>query len=308
MSAVKKLFSFGKSRSSSANIAQKMKAAEEKYKASLKTHTFKKDTSLKDFELLQTLGTGTFGRVRLCRRLLESHVPLALKICKKSEIIRLKQVDHLLSEKHLLSQLCHPFIIRLHAFFQDTYNIYFVLEYVQAGELFTHLRSAGKFTVSRSRAYAAEILLVLQHLHSLSIVYRDLKPENILLDCQGHVKICDFGFAKIVKDRTWTLCGTPEYLAPEIIQSKGHGPPADWWAYGILLFEMMAGYPPFYDESPFGIYQKILNGKVTYPRHFDDDSKSLVSRLLNNDRTKRLGRFHLVFLSNIADERFQYIN
>merc|ERR1712194_1001644 len=165
------------------------------------------------------------------------------------------------------------------------------------GELFTHLRKAGKFNNDHTRFYAAQIVMALQNLHNDSIVYRDLKPENLLLDLTGYMKITDFGFAKVVEDRTWTLCGTPEYLAPEIIQSKGHGRAVDWWALGILIFEMLAGYPPFFDENPFGIYQKILTGRIDFPRHFDVKAKDLIKRLLTHDRAKRFG-----CLKNGADD------
>jgi len=242
------------------------------------------------FHFGETLGTGTFGRVRLVtyQQSNKTHV-FALKMLKKSEIIRLKQVEHIKNEKNILSEISHPFIVNLYSHFQDENNLYMLMEYVIGGELFSQLRKVGRFSNETSRFYAAEIVLALQYLHSKNIVYRDLKPENLLIDHEGHMKITDFGFAKKVEDRTWTLCGTPEYLAPEIIQSKGHGKGADWWALGILIYEMLAGYPPFYDENPFGIYQKILAGKIEFPKHFDPHAKDLVKKLLTADITQRYG-------------------
>eukprot|EP00736_Rhodelphis_marinus_P011886 Rmarinus@m.7649 len=250
--------------------------------------------NLSDFELMTTLGTGTFGRVRLVRvkpGILDSGKPqlFAMKILKKAELIRLKQVDHIKSEKAILQEIDHPFVVNMFGAMQDEKNLYMLLEFVIGGELFSHLRKAGRFSNEATKFYAASIVLAMQHLHSQDIVYRDLKPENLLLDNEGYLKITDFGFAKKVEDRTWTLCGTPEYLAPEIIQSKGHGKAVDWWALGILIYEMLAGYPPFYDENPFGIYQKILGCKIEFPRHFDVQAKDLIKKLLTPDRSKRIG-------------------
>ncbi|CAO3573609.1 unnamed protein product [Mortierella alpina] len=243
---------------------------------------------LSDFQLLETLGTGTFGRVYLTK-FRHNQTYYAMKVLKKSEVVRLKQVEHINSEKQILSQVHFPFIVNLFTTFQDESNLYMLLEYVIGGELFSHLRKAGRFTNDMTRFYAAEIVLAIEYLHSRDVIYRDLKPENLLLDSAGHIKITDFGFAKRVEDRTWTLCGTPEYLAPEIIQSKGHGKPVDWWALGILIFEMLAGYPPFFDDNPFGIYEKILAGRIYFPAHIDSTAKDLIKKLLTADRTKRLG-------------------
>ena len=246
-----------------------------------------------EFEIMDTLGTGTFGRVRLVKYKKDNKW-MAMKILKKAEIIRLKQVEHIKAEKTILGSINHPFIVNMFGAFQDERCLYMLMEYVIGGELFSHLRRAGRFTNEVTRFYAGEIVLAFDYLHKQDVVYRDLKPENLLLDQDGHVKITDFGFAKRVEDRTWTLCGTPEYLAPEIIQSKGHGKAVDWWALGVLIYEMLAGYPPFYDENPFGIYQKILagkiqRGKIDFPRHFDVHAKDLIKKLLTADRTKRIG-------------------
>lgn len=204
-------------------------------------------------------------------------------------IIRLKQVDHIKNEKNILLEINHPFIVTLYTCFQDIEYIYMVMEYVIGGELFTQIRNSGHFNNKVTRFYATEILLALAYLHSKDIVYRDLKPENILIDSKGHIKLTDFGFSKKIIGRTWTLCGTAEYLAPELIQSKGHSKPVDWWAFGILIFEMLAGYPPFYDENPLGIYQKVLGGLIEFPSYFDPYARDLVKKLLTADTTRRYG-------------------
>lgn len=164
-----------------------------------------------------------------------------------------------------------------------------VLEYVVGGEFFTHLRKAGRFDNNAAKFYAAQIVMIFDYLHKQDIIYRDLKPENLLLDAQGYIKITDFGFAKRVAFKTYTLCGTPEYIAPEVLLNKGHGKGVDWWTLGILVFEMLAGEPPFVDDDPMGIYQQILAGKIVFPRYFDRNAKSLIKKLLTADLTKRYG-------------------
>lgn len=244
--------------------------------------------NLKSYDFKSTIGTGTFGRVVLIQNKLTRDY-YALKILPITEIIRLKQVDHVQNEKEILFGVDHPFIINLLCTSHNSTFLYLLFEYVPGGELFSYLRNAGHFSNSTTLFYSSQLVLVLEYLHSKSVVYRDLKPENLLLDSRGYLKVTDFGFAKRLVDRTWTLCGTPEYLAPEIIQNKGHNKAVDWWAFGILLFEMLVGYPPFYDESPFGIYEKILAGKIEWPRMFNTVVKDLIRKLLIQDRSKRLG-------------------
>ncbi|EEB11133.1 cAMP-dependent protein kinase catalytic subunit, putative [Pediculus humanus corporis] len=214
---------------------------------------------------------------------------LAMKILLISDVIRLKQVEHVKNEKRILEEIQHPFIVNLWCSWKDNSRLYMLFDYVCGGELFSYLRNYGRFNTTTANFYSCEVILALEYLHSQSVVYRDLKPENLLLDQDGHLKIIDFGFAKKLTDRTWTLCGTPEYLAPEIIQSKGHNKAVDWWALGVLIYEMLAGHPPFFDSYPFGIYEKILAGKIEWFRQIDPVAKDLIKKLLVHDRTKRLG-------------------
>lgn len=183
----------------------------------------------------------------------------------------------------------HPFLVNLIGYSQDERYLYLALEYIAGGELFTYLRNIGRLDNNHSRLYAGQITLMFEYLHSLNVIYRDLKPENLLIHPDGYLKLTDFGFAKVVEGRTYTLCGTPEYLAPEILLNKGHGKPVDWWTLGIIIYEMLAGIDPFSDEDPMSIYQKILRGKLKFPRNFDKNAKSLVKHILVSDLTKRYG-------------------
>ncbi|XP_006877299.1 PREDICTED: cAMP-dependent protein kinase catalytic subunit PRKX [Chrysochloris asiatica] len=247
-------------------------------------HTYR----LQDFDTLSTVGTGTFGRVHLVQEKTTKSF-FALKMMSIPDVIRLKQEQHVHNEKAVLQEVSHPFLIQLFWTSHDDRFLYMLMEFVPGGELFSYLRNRGRFSSGAGLFYSAEIVCAIEYLHLKEIVYRDLKPENILIDKEGHIKLTDFGFAKKLVDRTWTLCGTPEYLAPEVIQSKGHGRAVDWWAMGILIFEMLSGFPPFFDDNPFGIYQKILAAKIDFPRHLDFYVKDLIRKLLVVDRTKRLG-------------------
>ncbi|BGP44825.1 cAMP-dependent protein kinase catalytic subunit [Rhodotorula kratochvilovae] len=246
--------------------------------------------SLGDFTFIRTLGTGSFGRVHLVRSQ-HNQRSYAIKVLSKERVVKMKQVEHTNSEREMLERVRHPFLVNLWGTFKDSKNLYMVMDFVAGGELFSLLRKSQRFPDPVAKFFAAEVALALDYLHSLDIIYRDLKPENILLGADGHVKITDFGFAKHVPDITWTLCGTPDYLAPEIVQSRGYNKSVDWYALGVLMFEMLAGYPPFFteDSNPMRLYEKIIAGKIRYPAYFTPEAKDLLKSLLTNDITKRFG-------------------
>ncbi|KYQ91663.1 protein kinase 2 [Tieghemostelium lacteum] len=243
-----------------------------------------------DFELLTVIGKGSFGKVMQVKKRDDGKI-YAMKVLRKDAIIARKQVNHTKSEKTILQAISHPFIVNLHFAFQTRDKLYMVLDFVNGGELFFHLKREGRFSEPRVKIYAAEIVSALDHLHRQDIVYRDLKPENILLDSDGHICITDFGLSKKIEttDGTFTFCGTPEYLAPEVLNGHGHGCAVDWWSLGTLLYEMLTGLPPFYSQNVSMMYQKILNGELKIPSYISADAKSLLEGLLTREVDKRLG-------------------
>merc|ERR1712118_339660 len=190
-----------------------------------------------------------------------------------------------------MGSLSYPFMVNMTGYCKDDRYIYIIMECITGGEMFTHLRRAGKFTDEQAKFYGAQVGACFAYIHGKNIVHRDLKPENILLEVSGYSKLTDFGFAKVIEpgSRTYTLCGTPEYIAPEVLLNRGHGRPVDWWTLGILISEMIVGQPPFCDEEPMGIYQKILAGKIYFPKYFDKNAKALVKKLVTADLSKRYG-------------------
>ncbi|KAK4546678.1 cAMP-dependent protein kinase catalytic subunit [Oleoguttula mirabilis] len=248
--------------------------------------------TLADFTISRTLGTGSFGRVHLVQSKHNQRF-YAVKVLKKAQVVKMKQVEHTNDERRMLQRCRHPFLITLWGTWQDSKNLYMVMDFIEGGELFSLLRKSQRFPNPVAKFYAAEVTLAIDYLHSMNIIYRDLKPENLLLDRHGHLKITDFGFAKEVPDITWTLCGTPDYLAPEVVSSKGYNKSVDWWSLGILIFEMLAGFTPFWDSgSPLKIYENILKGRVKYPPYIHPDAQDLLSKLITADLTKRLGNLH----------------
>jgi serine/threonine protein kinase len=214
-----------------------------------------------------------------------------MKILMKRHILDKKQVQHTKDEKRVIEKLNHPFVVNMVAAFQDDFNLYLVLEFVNGGELYSLLQNQGKLSEPWARMYVAELALAFYYFSQLNIVYRDLKPENLLIDAGGHMKITDFGLAKEVTSRTYTMCGTPDYLAPEIIKNSGHGRGVDYWALGVVCFEMLTGLPPFYqaDGRSEVTLQRILKEKPKFPASFPREARSFVMALLERDVSKRLG-------------------
>ncbi|KAJ1779031.1 Serine/threonine-protein kinase [Coemansia sp. RSA 2523] len=247
--------------------------------------------SIDQFDLLKVIGKGSFGKVMQVRKRDTNRI-YAMKILSKSKIVMRSEVAHTLAERNVLAKINHPFIVPLKFSFQTPEKLYLVLAFINGGELFHHLQREGRFDQHRSRFYAAELLSALDCLHSYNVIYRDLKPENILLDYSGHIALCDFGLCKLNmgdNETTNTFCGTPEYLAPELLQGRGYTKTVDWWTFGVLLYEMMTGLPPFYDENVNEMYRRILEDELVFPENMGNRAKSLLRGLLQRDPLRRLG-------------------
>ncbi|OXB75337.1 UNVERIFIED_CONTAM: hypothetical protein H355_008643 [Colinus virginianus] len=248
---------------------------------------------LSDFNIIDTLGVGGFGRVELVQLKSEETKTFAMKILKKRHIVDTRQQEHIRSEKQIMQSAHSDFIVRLYRTFKDSKYLYMLMEACLGGELWTILRDRGSFEDSTTRFYTACVVEAFAYLHSKGIIYRDLKPENLILDHRGYAKLVDFGFAKKIGfgKKTWTFCGTPEYVAPEIILNKGHDISADYWSLGILMYELLTGSPPFSGPDPMKTYNIILRGidMIEFPKKIAKNAANLIKKLCRDNPSERLG-------------------
>ncbi|KAJ1935763.1 Serine/threonine kinase, partial [Kickxella alabastrina] len=249
---------------------------------------------INDFKFIKVLGKGNFGKVMLSEEKSTSKL-YAIKVLKKEFIVENDEFESTRSEKRVLliaNKERHPFLIGLHSCLQTSNHIFFVMEYISGGDLMMHVQKLGTFGERRAKFFACEILLGLAYFHKAGIIYRDLKLDNILLDKEGHVKIADYGLCKEnmgYGQTTITFCGTPEFMAPEIVLEQRYGRAVDWWAFGVLIYEMILGTSPFHGEDENEIFESILEDEILYPVRMSRDSVFICQALLEKDPSKRLG-------------------
>ena len=270
------------------------KNSKEKYKDkdAYQSKDFKSKITLDDFQTVKVLGTGAFGKVSLVYNE-ELKKYFAMKTLKKEYIKKYQQTKHTKEERKIMEKIDYPFISKLYYAFQTKKSLYMITEFMAGGEMFHHLHECGHFDENRTRFYIAEIVLAIDHLHKNNILYRDLKPENILLDEVGHIKLTDFGLSKIMnnieKDKTYTVCGTPLYVAPEVLTGQGYDKLVDWWSLGVLLYEFLAGYSP-YREAKNRVDAKIYKKKLKQDPLISDIAFDLIINLCQPNVRLRYGR------------------
>uniref|UniRef100_A0A8B9IFX8 Ribosomal protein S6 kinase n=1 Tax=Anser cygnoides TaxID=8845 RepID=A0A8B9IFX8_ANSCY len=245
------------------------------------------------FELLKVLGQGSFGKVFLVKKISGSDARqlYAMKVLKKATL-KVRDRVRTKMERDILVEVNHPFIVKLHYAFQTEGKLYLILDFLRGGDLFTRLSKEVMFTEDDVKFYLAELALALDHLHSLGIIYRDLKPENILLDEEGHIKLTDFGLSKESIDhekKAYSFCGTVEYMAPEVVNRRGHTQSADWWSFGVLMFEMLTGTLPFQGKDRKETMTMILKAKLGMPQFLSPEAQSLLRMLFKRNPANRLG-------------------
>ncbi|MCQ2816613.1 MAG: serine/threonine-protein kinase, partial [archaeon] len=262
----------------------------------IKNHLQSKKISLDDFETKKTLGKGSFGKVVLVMHK-EQKKYYAMKILKKGFIKQQNQVAHTKAEREILEMVDFEFIAKLVFAFQSQDKLYLVTEYMPGGEMFYHLHNERSFSENKTKFYICELILAIEYLHKNNIIYRDLKPENILIGQDGHIKITDFGLSKILcstdfetfsDSRTFSICGTPEYVAPEVLLGKGYNKSVDWWSLGCIMYEMLTGYSPF-REAKLKLDIEIYYRPIEKERCISDTAFDLIKKLLDSDPNQRIG-------------------
>ena len=266
--------------------------SKDKYKDEYQNKEFKSKITIDDFQIVKVLGTGAFGKVSLVYNE-ELKRYFAMKSLKKEYIKKYQQTKHTKEERKIMEKIDYPFINKLYYAFQTKKSLFMITEFMAGGEMFHHLHECGHFDENRTRFYIAELVLAIDHLHKNNILYRDLKPENILLDEIGHIKLTDFGLSKIMnnieKDKTYTVCGTPIYVAPEVLSGTGYNKLVDWWSLGVLLYEFLAGYSPF-REMKNRIDLNIYKRKLKQDPLISDTAFDLIKKLCKTNVEERLGK------------------
>ena len=261
-------------------------------KTMFSSHKTIKEVKLEDFKILKIIGRGSFGKVSLVEYIPTNEI-YAMKSLKKDILIEQEHIENTILEKNILENINYPLLCNLIFCFQTEERIYFIMPFLSGGELFQHLRKFRTFDEPKVKFYSSQIALAIEYLHNKGIIYRDLKPENILMDEKGYLRLADFGMAKKLNnnEKAMSFCGTPEYLAPEIIIGEGHDKNADWWSFGILIYEMLCGLPPFYVENLERMYELIKSGPLKFPKRItlSDEAKDIIKKLLERNVKKRLG-------------------